>query len=223
HPLPSPFFVLATQNPIEQEGTYPLPEAQLDRFMMQINVGYMNQADETRVVLQTTEEHEETIDPILTAETLLAISGAVRRVALAPNVAEYATRIVRATRPPQPSASTPLTSDQSSAETPSPEIVQKYVQWGSGPRGAQSLVLAAKANAAMDGRAMVQRNDIDTMLLPVLRHRVRMGFSARADGVSVDQLLMEVLRTVQQEEKEQHEQSSKASGMGDVVRPTNPA
>ncbi|MEL7263852.1 MAG: hypothetical protein AAFP69_03435, partial [Planctomycetota bacterium] len=85
------------------------------------------------------------------------------------------------------------------------------------------LVLAAKANAAMDGRAMVQRNDIDTMLLPVLRHRVRMGFSARADGVSVDQLLMEVLRTVQQEEKEQHEQSSKASGMGDVVRPTNPA
>ncbi|HEX3868644.1 MAG TPA: MoxR family ATPase, partial [Gemmatimonadaceae bacterium] len=175
HRLPEPFFVLATQNPIEQEGTYPLPEAQLDRFMMQLTVGYPTREEEERIVAATTGDAEVTIKPMLNADQLLALQHLVRRLPAPPSVVSYAVRLARSTRPSTDEA-TPL--------------VKKYVSWGAGPRASQYLILGAKARAAMDGRAVPDLEDVDAMAVPVLSHRVVVNFQAEAEGMSSERLVM---------------------------------
>jgi MoxR-like ATPase len=175
HRLPEPFFVLATQNPIEQEGTYPLPEAQLDRFMMQLTVGYPTRAEEERIVTATTGDLEVDIQPMLNAEQLLDLQHLVRRLPAPPSVVSYAVRLARSTRPGTEEA-TPM--------------VKKYVSWGAGPRASQYLILGAKARAAMDGRAVPDLEDVNAMAVPVLSHRVVMNFQAEAEGMSPERLVM---------------------------------
>jgi MoxR-like ATPase len=172
--LPEPFFVLATQNPIEQEGTYPLPEAQLDRFMMQLTVGYPTREEEERIVTTTTGDFAVDIKPMLNAEQLLELQHLVRRLPAPPTVVSHAVRLARSTRP--------------SAEEATP-LVKKYVSWGAGPRASQYLILGAKARAAMDGRAMPDLEDVNAMAVPVLSHRVVVNFQAEAEGVSPERLV----------------------------------
>jgi MoxR-like ATPase len=174
HKLPEPFFVLATQNPIEQEGTYPLPEAQLDRFMMQLNVGYPTTKEEEQIVAATTGDAEVEITPMLTAEQLSELQHLVRRLPAPPTVVSYAVRLARSTRP--------------SAEEATP-LVKKYVSWGAGPRASQYLILGAKARAAMAGRAMPDLEDVNAMAIPVLSHRVVLNFQAEAEGMSAERLV----------------------------------
>ncbi|QDS86789.1 ATPase RavA [Rosistilla ulvae] len=179
HELPNPFFVLATQNPIEQDGTYPLPEAQLDRFMFDVRIDYPNEADELQVVLQTTDDKEESLTAVVDGAQLLEFRHLVRRIPIAEPVARYAMTLARGSRPSDPRAS-----DQ----------VKKYVRWGSGPRGSQYLVLAAKARAALQGRHLVERDDVDAVALPVLRHRIRLNFAAEADGLTVAQVIQDLIQ-----------------------------
>ncbi len=174
HRLPEPFFVLATQNPIEQEGTYPLPEAQLDRFMMQLLVDYPTRAEEERIVAATTGDVDVEITPMLSAEQLSALQHLVRRLPAPPSVVSYAVKLARSTRP--------------SAEEATP-MVKKYVNWGAGPRASQYLILGAKARAAMDGRAMPDLEDVNAMAVPVLSHRVVVNFQAEAEGMSPERLV----------------------------------
>jgi MoxR-like ATPase len=174
HVLAEPFFVLATQNPIEQEGTYPLPEAQLDRFMVQLTVGYPSREEEERIVAETTTDTTSTVSPVLTGVQLSELLHLVRRLPAAPSIVSYAVKLARATRPDSPEAS--------------PEV-KKYVSWGAGPRASQYLILGAKARAAMDGRAMPDLEDVAAMALPVLGHRVVLNFQADAEGVSAVDLI----------------------------------
>ena len=199
HRLPRPFFVLATQNPIEQEGTYPLPEAQLDRFMFDIRIQYMSEDDELDVVMRTTDDRQVDLQPVLSGEELAQFAHTVRRVPIAQPVARYATRLARATRPLEAGAS---------------ELVNRFVQWGAGPRASQFLVLGAKAQAALDGRPIVQRRDIDAVALPVLRHRIRLNFAARAEGMTPDRLIEEVVRAIATQETEGED----GKGLGKVFR-----
>ena len=172
--LPEPFFVLATQNPIEQEGTYQLPEAQLDRFMFELRVGYPTREEEERIVTATTGEAGGTVERVLNAERLTALQGLVRRLPAPPSVVQYAVRLARATRPTEPDAS---------------PAVKKYVGYGAGPRASQYLVLGAKARAAMDGRSVPDLDDVRDVALSVLRHRVVMNFQGEAEGIRVEELL----------------------------------
>jgi MoxR-like ATPase len=174
HRLPEPFFVLATQNPIEQEGTYPLPEAQLDRFMMQLTIGYPSRDEEERIVAATTGDLEVDIKPMLDAAQLTALQHLVRRLPAPPSVVSYAVRLARSTRP--------------GAEEATP-LVKKYVSWGAGPRASQYLILGAKARAAMDGRAVPDLEDVNAMAVPVLSHRVVVNFQAEAEGMSPEKLV----------------------------------
>ena len=174
HKLPEPFFVLATQNPIEQEGTYPLPEAQLDRFMMQLNVGYPTTKEEEQIVAATTGDAEVEITPMLTAEQLSELQHLVRRLPAPPTVVSYAVRLARSTRPSAEEATS---------------LVKKYVSWGAGPRASQYLILGAKARAAMAGRAMPDLEDVNAMAIPVLSHRVVLNFQAEAEGMSAERLV----------------------------------
>jgi MoxR-like ATPase len=174
HRLPEPFFVLATQNPIEQEGTYPLPEAQLDRFMMQLTVGYPTRDEEERIVAATTSDLEVDIKPVLDASQLMELQHLVRRLPAPPSVVSYAVKLARSTRPDDAEA-TPL--------------VKKYVSWGAGPRASQYLILGAKARAAMDGRAVPDLEDVNAMAVPVLSHRVVVNFQAEAEGMSTTKLV----------------------------------
>ena len=174
HVLAEPFFVLATQNPIEQEGTYPLPEAQLDRFMVQLTVGYPSREEEERIVAETTTDSSNSVSPVLSGEQLSELLHLVRRLPAAPSVVSYAVKLARATRPDSPESS--------------PDI-KKYVSWGAGPRASQYLILGAKARAAMDGRAMPDLEDVAAMALPVLGHRVVLNFQADAEGVSAVDLI----------------------------------
>jgi MoxR-like ATPase len=167
HALPEPFFVLATQNPIEQEGTYPLPEAQLDRFMFELRLGYPSAEEEERVVSTTTDDSVTSISPVLDARQLIELQHLVRRLPAPPTVVRYAVRLARSTRPDAPEA------------TPD---VKKYVSWGAGPRASQYLVLGAKARAAMDGRSVPDIDDVRSVALAVLRHRVVMNFQGEAEG-----------------------------------------
>ena len=171
HPLPEPFFVLATQNPIEQEGTYPLPEAQLDRFMFELRLGYPTADEEERVVSTTTDDSVTTISPVLDAEQLMELQHLVRRLPAPPTVVRYAVRLARSTRPDSPEAT--------------PEV-KKYVSWGAGPRASQYLVLGAKARAAMDGRSVPDIDDVRSVALAVLRHRVVMNFQGEAEGKTAE-------------------------------------
>jgi MoxR-like ATPase len=169
-----PFFVLATQNPIELEGTYPLPEAQLDRFMMQLTVGYPTKDEEERIVAATTSDIDVEIRPVLSAHELLALQHLVRRLPAPPTVVSYAVRLARSTRPNAEEATS---------------MVKKYVSWGAGPRASQYLILGAKARAAMDGRAVPDLEDVNVMAVPVLGHRVVVNFQAEAEGVTPEKLI----------------------------------
>ncbi len=178
YPLPDPFFVLATQNPIEQEGTYPLPEAQLDRFMFMIDVDYPDEDDELEIVKRTTAETLPSIESVLDADTVMSLRTVARKIPIADHVARRALRIARATRPGR---------EEATAQ------VNQYVQWGAGPRASQYLVLAAKARAALMGRYAAEWQDVQAMALPVLRHRVKLNFHAAAEGLTADVLLRQLL------------------------------
>ena len=174
HSLPEPFFVLATQNPIEQEGTYPLPEAQLDRFMFELRVGYPTADEEEHVVATTTSDSEATITAVLDAPRLIALQHLVRRLPAPPTVVRYAVGLARSTRP--------------EAKEASPDV-RKYVSWGAGPRASQYLVLGAKARAAMDGRAVPDLDDVRSVARVVLRHRIVMNFQGEAEGMTPERLI----------------------------------
>ena len=178
HPLPDPFFVLATQNPIEQEGTYPLPEAQLDRFMFHVRVEYPTESDELEIVKRTTTDLDQKITPTLNAEQIVRLSRIIRRVPIADHVAQFALGLVRGTRPGQPGT---------------PDFVDKYVMWGAGPRASQYLVLGGKAHAVLHGRQFVSHDDIRAIAAPVLRHRIKTNFTADAEGITTDELIGRLL------------------------------
>ena len=174
YPLPDPFFVLATQNPIEQEGTYHLPEAQLDRFMYELRIGYPTREEEEAIVSSTTGVARGEVRPIISAAQLRELMGLVRRLPAPPSVVSHAVALARATRPGEPDAS---------------PAVRKYVSFGAGPRAGQNLVLGAKARAAMDGRAVPDLEDVDAVAFSVLRHRVVLNFQAEAEGVGIEAIL----------------------------------
>ncbi len=182
HALPQPFFVLATQNPIEQEGTYPLPEAQLDRFMFNIKVGYPSETEELEIVKRTTSRNKVTIEQVLTAEKVLQIQDVVRDVPVAEHVIKYALKLVRATRFP----------DKGQPDD-RPDFLSNYLRWGAGPRASQNLILAGKAHALLHGRTHVEPEDIQAVTLPVLRHRILTNFAAEADGVTTDDLITQLM------------------------------
>jgi MoxR-like ATPase len=172
--LPKPFFVLATQNPIEQEGTYPLPEAQLDRFMFELTVGYPTREEEEQIVMSTTGASQGDVRPVVGGEELLRLQRLVRRLPAPPSLVQYAVQLARSTRPDDPCATA---------------RVKKYVSWGAGPRASQYLVLGAKARAAMDGRAMPDLDDVRSVAKSVLRHRLVVNFQAEADGIATESLI----------------------------------
>ena len=179
--LDPPFFVMATQNPIEQEGTYPLPEAQLDRFMLSINIGYPTRAEERDIVMATTQTVQQDVQPVLQGKDILWIQQLVRQVPTSQHMVDYAVDLARATRPKEP---------------PSPDFVKDWLAWGAGPRAAQYLVLGAKARAIIHGRYAVTAEDIRLMAYPVLRHRIITNFNADAEGIDVDQVIEKILATV---------------------------
>ncbi|MFP6676113.1 MAG: MoxR family ATPase [Pirellulaceae bacterium] len=189
HAVPEPFFVLATQNPIEQEGTYPLPEAQLDRFMLQIHIGYPSEEEELEIVRRTTTEGEPVVVPSFDGQTLLDLMRIVRRISVADHIARYALRIVRASRVETETGSGGTRQDADGS-------IGRLVMWGAGPRASQNLVLAAKARAALHGRPNVDSEDIRAVALPVLRHRVRPSFHADAEGISADQIVCRLIESV---------------------------
>jgi MoxR-like ATPase len=186
HALPQPFFVLATQNPIEQEGTYPLPEAQLDRFMFMIHVGYPGESEELEIIKRTTTRREVSVDHVLDAQQVLEIQSLVRDVPVADHVMKYALQLVRATREPS----------RGEADA-RPDFIAKYIGWGAGPRASQNLVLAGKARAILGGRTHVTPDDITAVAHPVLRHRLITNYNAEADGVSADDLIDKLLEVTQ--------------------------
>lgn len=181
YPLEEPFFVLATQNPIEMEGTYPLPEAQLDRFMFNVVIDYLPEDDEVAVVLQTTSTRPEPIESVLSGEDVRRIHEVVRKVPVAEDVARYAVRLVAASRPGRPEA---------------PPFIEQWVSWGAGLRAAQYLVLGAKTRALLEGRFHASAEDIRTLAHSTLRHRILVGYRAEAEGVSVEDVIDKLLETV---------------------------
>ncbi len=178
YPLPDPFFVLATQNPIEQEGTYPLPEAQLDRFMFMIRVGYPSAEEEKAIVAATTGAGFARVTSQMSGPDLIRAQDLVRKVPAGDHVIQYALNLSRATRPDQPEA---------------PDFVREYVSWGAGPRASQHLVLGAKARAALHGAACATTDDVAAIAHPVLRHRVIVNFNAEAEGISPDTIVDRLL------------------------------
>jgi len=180
--LPAPFFVLATQNPIEQEGTYPLPEAQLDRFLFDIRVDYPGEDDEVGILRSTTGAAAAPLTPVLDAGQVRALQALARDVPASDTVLRYAAQLVRATRPGDPRA---------------PSLVTKYVRWGAGPRAGQALILGAKAHALLAGRVAVSPGDVQRVALPVLRHRVLPNYAAEADAVSSDTIVQELMARIE--------------------------
>ena len=181
HRLPEPFFVLATQNPIEQEGTYPLPEAQLDRFLFDVRVGYPDEQEEVAILRATTGITDAPIEPVLGAAEAMALQRLVRTVAASEPALQYAAALVRATRPDAPSA---------------PDIVRRYVRWGAGPRAGQAIILGAKAHALLAGRFTIAPDDLRRVAAPVLRHRVLPNFAAEAEGVTAERIIASLLAHV---------------------------
>jgi MoxR-like ATPase len=182
--LDPPFFVLATQNPIEQEGTYPLPEAQLDRFLFNVVIEYPSAAEEKRILAQTTTGHEARVDPTATGADLLQARALVREIPAAENIIDYAARLVRATRP------------GGDADDQAPPSVRQFVKWGAGPRAGQALLLGAKARALVEGRSVASIEDIRAIARPVLRHRLLLNFQAEADGIDTDEIVTRLLDAV---------------------------
>jgi MoxR-like ATPase len=180
--LPEPFFVLATQNPIEQEGTYPLPEAQLDRFLFDIRIGYPDENEEVSILRATTGTADVSLEAVLDGEETLALQRLTREIPASDPALRYAASIARATRPDNPAA---------------PKLVRQSVRWGAGPRAGQALILGAKAHALLGGRVAVAPDDIRRVAHPVLRHRVLPSFAAEAEGITVERVIDEVLAAVQ--------------------------
>jgi MoxR-like ATPase len=179
--LPRPFYVLATQNPIEMEGTYALPEAQLDRFLLNIVVNYLSEEEEVQVVQRTTSGYREQVNPIFTAEQLITFQQVVQRVPCASDVVRYAVRLSAASRP---------------GEATAQPFVKDWVNWGAGTRASQSLILAAKARALLSGRSHVGYEDVDSVAHPVLRHRILLNYRAEAEGITVDHIISRLLQAV---------------------------
>jgi MoxR-like ATPase len=174
YPLPAPFFVLATQNPIEQEGTYPLPEAQLDRFMFNTWVDYPSFEEEVNVVKQTTTDGSSTVNAVISGDDILAYQQVIRRMPVADNVVDYAVNLAASTRPGR---------DRATAE------VNQYLSWGAGPRASQYLIVGAKVNAALNGKYSPDIEDVQAVALPILRHRIVRNYKAEADGITVEALI----------------------------------
>ena len=183
HELPSPFFVLATQNPLEQEGTYPLPEAQLDRFMLQIRIKYPTAEEELEVMRRSAVKDEVTINPVIDGPQITKIQSIIRHVPVADHVSRYALRLVRATRVGEP------------AEGPRPAMVEDYLAWGAGPRASEALILSAKARAVLSGSMHVTPEHVKGAAMSVLRHRILTNFNAEADQITTD----DVIRTLVEE------------------------
>ena len=181
HALPEPFFVLATQNPIEQAGTYPLPEAQLDRFLLHVRVDYPSETEERDILLQTTGRPAGAVPRVMDGDDILAAQARVREVHVGTDLLDWINRLVRASRPRDAAAS---------------DEVRKYVRWGAGPRAGQSLVLAAKARALLHGRFAATREDVRALAAPVMRHRLLLSFAAEAEQVSADDVVAALLRAV---------------------------
>ena len=179
--LDKPFFVLATQNPIEQEGTYPLPEAQLDRFMFNLNIDYPSEKDEISIVRNTTTIEKSSLKPIMNKEDLISFQKLIRKIPISDNVVEYAVKLVGSTRP--------------QSQT-SPDFIKQHIDWGAGPRASTTLISAAKACALINGRVTPEIDDIKLMIKPVLRHRIIPNFNAEAEGLSRDDILDEILASL---------------------------
>ncbi|MGB9624457.1 MAG: AAA family ATPase [Phycisphaerae bacterium] len=190
YPLPDPFFVIATQNPIEQEGTYPLPEAQLDRFMFNVWVDYPSPREEEIILTETTSGTVPQVAKMLNDRQLLNMQKLIAAVPVSEFVVQYTARLVRATRPKDPSA---------------PEFIRKMVDWGAGPRAGQYLILGAKAFAAMDGRYSVSLDDIQRVAIPVLRHRIGLNFAAQAEGIDAVEIVNRLLDAVPEPELPKYE------------------
>lgn len=187
HRLPQPFFVLATQNPIEQEGTYPLPEAQLDRFMFNIQVGYPTEDEEFRIIRLTTENRKPELSHVLSGEEVIALQEIVRKVPVADHVIRYALQFSRLTR---------------RTEGGVPDFVNDFVSWGAGPRASQYLILAGKARALLKGRYHVSTDDIRSVALPVLRHRIVTNFNAEAEGIKSDSIVRRLMEHIPRQQYE---------------------
>jgi len=178
HKLDLPFFVLATQNPIEQEGTYPLPEAQLDRFMFSIYLDYPTIDEEVEVVKSTTSDKNVNVNSLFTADEIIEYQKLIRRIPVADNVIEYAVNLVSKTRPNTPNA---------------PEIINDYIDWGAGPRASQNLILCAKVNAAINGKFSPDIEDVKSVAYPILRHRIVKNYKAEAEGISEEDIIKTLL------------------------------
>lgn len=176
--LPSPFFVLATQNPIEQEGTYPLPEAQLDRFMFNIWVDYPTFQEELEIVKSTTSNRKETVNPVVSGEEIVFYQQLIRKMPVADNVIEYAVKLVGKTRPGGPMAT---------------ELVNNFLSWGAGPRASQNLIVAAKCHAALNGKYSPDIEDVKAVSVPILRHRIVRNYKAEAEGYTVEKIVETIL------------------------------
>ncbi|HEY2759395.1 MAG TPA: AAA family ATPase, partial [Pirellulales bacterium] len=185
HALPEPFFVIATQNPIEQEGTYPLPEAQLDRFMFNIKVDYPTAAEEEQILSFTTRNEKPEVRKVLAGKAIVGLQSLVGKVAVSEYIVKYVSRLVRATRPKDESA---------------PEFVKELVDWGAGPRAGQFLIQGGKALAAMDGRFSVAIDDVKKIAVPVLRHRISTNFQAQAEGMSSEAVVLRLLKEIPEPE-----------------------
>ncbi len=178
YPLPAPFFVLATQNPIEQEGTYPLPEAQLDRFMLELRLGYPSRQEEEAIVVQTTGGHRAEVHPVLDGAALTGMQALVRRIPVSESLVAAAVLLARMTRP---------------NEAEAPALIREFVEWGAGPRASQYLVLGAKARAAMDGRPQADLDDVKAVARDVLRHRLMTNFAAEAADRTAEDVVSELI------------------------------
>jgi MoxR-like ATPase len=211
HKLPDPFFVLATQNPIEQEGTYPLPEAQQDRFMFNILVDYPDEEEEYKIVEMTTSTHVPRVDRVLSATDILEMQDIVRKVPVAPYVIRYAMKFARLTRKGSrvsgagsgPDGTQTAAGKRETAEIP--DFIRDYVTWGAGPRASQFLILAAKARAVLHGRYYVSCEDVRAVALPVLRHRIITNFNAEAEGIRPDDIIRRLIKLIPRDPNEKEE------------------
>jgi MoxR-like ATPase len=209
HKLPDPFFVLATQNPIEQEGTYPLPEAQQDRFMFNIQVDYPEEDEEFKIVEMTTSTHTPKIDRMLSATDILEMQDIVRKVPVAPYVIRYAMKFTRLTRKGSrvrsPARGQAIAAVGKSQTADVPDFVRDYVTWGAGPRATQFLILAAKARAVLHGRYYVSCEDVRAVAPPVLRHRIITNFNAEAEGIKPDDIVRKLIDLIPRDPNEKIE------------------
>jgi len=204
YPLPEPFLTIATQNPIEQEGTYPLPEAQLDRFMFNIKVDYPTLEEEERILAATTRSEKVEVRKILSGRAILNLQKLVNSVAVSPYIVQYVARLVRATRPRDESA---------------PQFVREFIDWGAGPRAGQFLIQGGKVLAAMDGRFAVSIEDVRKLAIPVLRHRISTNFQAQAEGLTSDDIILRLVAEVPAPAIPKFEQPAPPQLNPDILRP----